>query len=344
MSGLSNACYRVKITDQALKESVKPNIFLYRKFECEIIDKKIEGTVFQAMSDQELGPKLYFQNEEYRIEGFFDGRPMTVWELRNPKMASCAAKAFYDFHNKSGIAAAMETVSPLNKEKLGLDIAIKEWGPAVVEKIARIRSKLEKATISQKEKDELEMYCEWTSRVALFEGYVDFYSDLIDREECVFSHNDAQENNILIAIEDNTNLVLIDYEYGFWNPLTYDLANYVNEYICDNAYPRGTGVTYWHENEATDQEVEYLVKEYFKCSKGDKSGDEIEQSWQEEKDKWLLSTKKNLLLNNYYWGIWSLMMINEKEELDLSIFNWAFLKGRLELIEKQIKWDIFKKE
>ena len=95
--------------------------------------------------------------------------------------------------------------------------------------------------------------------VALFPGYIEFFEKLVDREECVFSHNDAQENNILVSLADNTQLIFIDYEYGDWNPLTFDLANYLNEYIVDNAYPKGTGIAYVHENAPEPWEIEYLV-------------------------------------------------------------------------------------
>ena len=50
------------------------------------------------MSDQNLGPKLYFQNDEYRIESFFEGRPLTIWELRNPTVMRLLAKATFDFN------------------------------------------------------------------------------------------------------------------------------------------------------------------------------------------------------------------------------------------------------
>ena len=60
---------------------------------------------------------------------------MTIWELRNPKIASLAAKEFYKFHNKSGIAEKISTFSPLDKNNLGIDKAINEWGPAVETKI-----------------------------------------------------------------------------------------------------------------------------------------------------------------------------------------------------------------
>jgi thiamine kinase-like enzyme len=50
----------------------------------------------------------------------------------------------------------------------------------------------------------------------------------------VLCHNDGQENNILVHSEDNERLILIDFEYGGFNPIGYDLANYWNECICDN--------------------------------------------------------------------------------------------------------------
>ena len=58
-------------------------------------------------------------------------------------------------------------------------------------------------------------------------------------------------------------MVLIDYEYGMWNPRYYDLANYFNEMICDNAYPKGTGVAYFMSNWPTEQEIETLTRKYW---------------------------------------------------------------------------------
>jgi thiamine kinase-like enzyme len=37
--------------------------------------------------------------------------------------------------------------------------------------------------------------------------------------------------------EDNSKLMIIDYEYSGWNPMAMDLANYFNETMLDNSYP-----------------------------------------------------------------------------------------------------------
>ena len=81
-----------------------PRVLLYRKFECEIIDKQVEGAIFRAMAESGQGPGLVFQNNEYRIENFVEGRPLTIWELRNPHMMKLYAKAVYQMHHESGAA------------------------------------------------------------------------------------------------------------------------------------------------------------------------------------------------------------------------------------------------
>ena len=59
----------------------------------------MEAAVFQAMSDSGLGPKLIFANEDFRIEHFVDGRPLSVWEMRNPLIMKQVCKAIYDFQH-----------------------------------------------------------------------------------------------------------------------------------------------------------------------------------------------------------------------------------------------------
>lgn len=87
------------------------------------------------------------------------------------------------------------------------------------------------------------------------DGYQDTLRAYIPDGPKVLSHNDAQENNILASLEDATKLLLIDYEYGMWNPQMYDLGNYLNEWCCDNAFPMGSGVDYQLCNWPTDEEI-----------------------------------------------------------------------------------------
>ena len=38
-----------------------------------------------------------------------------------------------------------------------------------------------------------------------------------------------------------------------------------------------------------------------------------------------------MILNNYYWGVWAVMMLSEDDEKDVQVFNWAFAEGRCDL-------------
>jgi len=100
-------------------------------------------------------------------------------------------------------------------------------------------------------------------RTFLFTGYKEYFRKLVPRDsEIVLAHNDAQENNILASLEDNTKITLIDYEYGGWNPMAMDIANYLNECAVDNAYPKGMGIKYYPCNFPTEFERNLLIKSY----------------------------------------------------------------------------------
>ena len=69
--------------------------------------------------------------------------------------------------------------------------------------------------------------------------------------------------------------MLIDYEYVGWEPRAFDLANYINESMLDNAYPMKNGIALYLDNFMNDREQEILFKEYLtrfyeKYYKGDK--------------------------------------------------------------------------
>ena len=105
-------------------------------------------------------------------------------------------------------------------------------------------------------------------RTMLFEGYQQHYKSMLNLPEdqenaifpIVFAHNDVQELNIMCRHEDNTQIVLIDFEYGGWNPMAMDLANYINETMLDNAYPKTFGKGFYESNAMTKREIEAMAR------------------------------------------------------------------------------------
>ena len=56
-------------------------------------------------------------------------------------------------------------------------------------------------------------------------------------------------------------MTLIDYEYADWNPMQFDIANYLNETMIDNAHPKDFGIAYYPDNMLSDRErLEFLTK------------------------------------------------------------------------------------
>lgn len=98
LNGNSNAVFKVHIKDGLYPDITEYRTLLYRRYEQELCDKRIEQAIFKAMSDDGSGPKMFFQNDKFRIEEFFEGRPLTLWEMRNPLIFENFAKKICDFN------------------------------------------------------------------------------------------------------------------------------------------------------------------------------------------------------------------------------------------------------
>ena len=142
------------------------------------------------MSTSGQGPALIAQNSEegYRIEGFIDGRVLSIWEFRNPVIMDKFAQAIYQFHTESGVGESIEPLTPMDKDHLGIDIAIDEWGPASIERIAKMRSNLNPETAGH---DKILAALNMLESTYLKPGYQDALRAMVPRDNIVFAHNDV---------------------------------------------------------------------------------------------------------------------------------------------------------
>jgi thiamine kinase-like enzyme len=65
-----------------------------------------------------------------------------------------------------------------------------------------------------------------------------------------------------MSVKDNRELLIIDLEYGGWNPMAMDVAVYINETMNDNSYPGNNGVQWYTDNIMSEKEIEMFVKSY----------------------------------------------------------------------------------
>lgn len=178
---MSNACYRVfSIKNEALTP------LLYRKFSSKLGNKSVEAIIFKHASERGIGPKLIFQNGEYRIEEFLNGRPLTIWELRNPYIYGQIARMIFNFNHNTAILDQLTSVMP--KTRLQHDMYMHEWAPEVKKLLPSLRHKLLNDSVAHpgllKALDEVETHF-------LFDGYQKFFENYLNRQNIVLAHNDT---------------------------------------------------------------------------------------------------------------------------------------------------------
>lgn len=48
-----------------------------------------------------------------------------------------------------------------------------------------------------------------------------------------------------------------------------------------------------------------------------------------------------MVLNNFYWAVWAIMMLNDSDETNPNAFNWEFARGRTDMHKKsESLWQI----
>ena len=182
----------------------------------------------------------------------------------------------------------------------------------------------------------------------MFEGYNEHFTklipnspDILDVFPIVFCHNDAQENNILMELFNNKHMLIIDYEYGGWNPLAMDMANYLNETMLDNSYPDKNGIAWYLDNCMTHEELKCMCSRYLSLyferylqsdvkAKFSKSDEFLSQYL----EQYLKQVYNCALLNNLFWGVWAISLLKPDNCTEPAIFNYDFAMSRVEMFYK----------
>ena len=98
--------------------------------------------------------------------------------------------------------------------------------------------------------------------------------------------------------------------------------------VCDNAHPMGCGVKHYMCNFPSNAEIEQMTK-WYAALEAQRENQVF--SWSMEtancRDA-VLNTKKCMILNNFYWAVWSIMMLSESDETVPDTFHWEILTGR----------------
>ena len=115
-----------------------------------------------------------------------------------------------------------------------------------------------------------------------------------------------------------------------------DIANYLNECCLENAYPKGVGINCYLENFPTNYECNMLMKSYLKyhyqAAQAQKPTDEKLEAYLERAlPKFRQEVENCCLLNNFYWGVWALLLIRDNDVCDEKVFNYEFAISRVKI-------------
>ena len=139
----------------------------------------------------------------------------------------------------------------------------------------------------------------------------------------------------------NSNLLLIDYEYGGWNPMAMDLANYINETMLDNGYPEKNGIAWYLDNCMTKPEVKEMSKVYLIRYFDKYISEELKNKYSDSNtfvnaviDEFMGQVWNCCILNNLFWGVWALSLLKPEDCTEPGIFNYDFAMSRVEMNQK----------
>ncbi|KAI4454739.1 choline/ethanoalamine kinase [Holotrichia oblita] len=265
------------------QDSEPPNSVLIRIYGQTHGDRNMEhllteSVIFTLLSERGLGPKLYGLFPGGRIEQYIDARPLLTHELSDPALSEMIARKMAAIHS-------MEV--PLHKEPGWLWDTIDRW----------------LKTCEKKLRGDLPDVAKDLTDINLREE-VEFLRNRLEAEQSpvVFCHNDMQEGNILIRQDindnndDNTKIVLIDFEYCSYNYRSYDLANHFIEWTYNYTVEKEP---YYSDTPDDYPSVDQRLS-FIRAYLDEMGSDECPQKLLREVEVFTMAT-------HFFWGLWSIV-------------------------------------
>jgi choline kinase len=197
-----------------------------------LISRPRELHILHILSSQyHIGPKVYGTFDNGRVEEYFESSALTASDLRDPEISRWIGARMAELH-----CVDIETIEG-NKdgEGKGWDIAarksIRSWlGPA--------QDVLDLPNVPESFRTEMDLN-RFKEEWAAYLRKVSARDDPSGASRRVFSHNDAQNGNLLRLTSpkegtpEHRQIIVVDFEYASPNPASYDIANHFHEWTAD---------------------------------------------------------------------------------------------------------------
>ncbi|KAK3837154.1 MAG: kinase-like domain-containing protein [Linnemannia elongata] len=234
----------------------------------------------QNLSTMDIGPSLLGIFKNGRFEQYVESTTLTKDDIRNPRTSRHIAHRMCELHNIVNIFPPPEGTVPQSQENIA------RWIPLAKDAIKKICAKdpSKRAVIDEFDFDKLITEIEEVHRELIY-----VHSPI------VFAHNDAQYGNILKSLDEDGELVVIDFEYAGYNTRGFDIGNHFCEWTADYHSERPSILH--HDKYPTKAEQLNFLEAYMDA--------EIAIMYKE--------VNKFALTSHIMWGLWGLIQATQSE-------------------------------
>eukprot|EP00347_Sterkiella_histriomuscorum_P000878 403374177 len=338
ISGMSNVTY-----------AISPKLYptekiVIRFFESKAADFKTEASIFKLMGERGWGPKEIEHTEQYRVEEYIDGRPLTTLELRNPFVAKKAMELICETNYDPTLNSLIRDLKEPS-QNFSTDLIYdreKGWFNRYMNEVRPVLQNTDFTGFPRAH----EIFQLYEEIVRDKDAFIQEYESLFPvQQEIVFTHNDIQENNIMAWNKNKTQFVLIDFEYSSLNFRGYDIASYLNEVSLDYTHPVHPKFRYyleyfdqlWEEGEV-NKYLTYYAKKLFQI----KCKNEVDFQYKDKQQEFLDQevpilrdqVLKCMLMSDLQWAFWSMIMMPIDDLMKCQEFYMEYGLTRLEMYVK----------
>ncbi|KAF9426772.1 hypothetical protein BGZ94_006022 [Podila epigama] len=170
------------------------------------------------LSTMDIGPSLLGIFKNGRFEQYVESTTLTKEDIRDPRTSRHIAHRMCELHNIVNVFPPPEGTIPQSQENIA------RWIPLAKDAIEKICSK-DPAKRAIMDEFDFEKFLTEVDQV---------HRELLSvHSPLVFAHNDTQYGNILKSLDDDGELVVIDFEYAGYNTRAFDIGNHFCEWTAD---------------------------------------------------------------------------------------------------------------
>lgn len=187
-----------------------------------VVDREKELSILSRLLRHNIGPRLLGCFGNGRFEQWLeDTAPLTASSMRERRVSCAIARRMRALHSGVQLTPTELASGP------AVWLCIDKWLRLVGQYFAKT------ASPELEEKILLSSFKKFAEAVRSYRLWMDSQP----AEPLVFCHNDTQYGNLLLRgkgpLEDDSRLVVIDFEYAAPNPAAYDIADHFCEWMAD---------------------------------------------------------------------------------------------------------------